>query len=81
MIVQDKFGRPVTFLDLATNHEIHQHCIGCGSCLLDPEAQRWHPVWCIGCARKIESHPKEVTRPWIWKIVLNDLREEPPHAD
>lgn len=57
------------FEEFALNHDKHEHCIGCGGCLLDPRVESLkgilHPFWCVSCRDKIDANmPKGMDRPW-----------------
>lgn len=54
------------FERFALDHKAHQHCQGCGGCLLDPA---WYvqqfSAWCIGCRDRIKNTvPAGVPLPW-----------------
>ncbi len=58
----------------ALDHKRHNHCQGCGGCLLDPAfwVQGFN-AWCVGCARRIKSNlPPGARPPWgeAWELGL-----------
>jgi hypothetical protein len=67
------------FEKFATDHTAHNHCSGCGGCILDPRAtpQLVISVWCLGCYKRIEENmPVGAFRPWGGGVVYaqEDLR-------
>ena len=63
-----------TFEEFATNHDLHRHCSGCGSCILDPEMQHLWPLYCVSCAlRVIKGTPKGAILPFDFDSV-QDVR-------
>ena len=67
MLPQTEFER------FALDHEVHNHCQGCGGCMLDPShLVQGYPVWCVNCRERIKkSKPKDAPLPWRggWEFV------------
>lgn len=57
----------------ALDHERHNHCQGCGGCLLDPShIVQGYAAWCVTCRDRIKAtHPKDAPLPWRggWEFV------------
>jgi hypothetical protein len=45
---------PTAFELFAQDHKQHQHCVGCGGCLLRPDLRDMQrPFWCVSCAVRL----------------------------
>ena len=58
----------------ALDHKRHNHCQGCGGCLLEPShlVQRYN-AWCIACRDRIKRNlPQNAPVPWRggWEFFL-----------
>ncbi len=64
----------------ALDHKRHNHCQGCGGCLVDPShVVQGYQAWCVTCRDRIKrSSPKGAPLPWAggWEFV----GVNPPHA-
>jgi hypothetical protein len=62
------------FEKFATDHTVHNHCSGCGGCMLDPRTkpQLVSQVWCVACFRNIDAKlPATASRPWRGGVVFD----------
>ena len=61
------------FERFALDHEAHNHCLGCGGCLLNPAGfVQDSPAWCVGCRDRIKKTiPAGAPLPWKggWEFV------------
>jgi hypothetical protein len=61
------------FERFALDHAAHNHCLGCGGCLLDPShVVQGYPAWCVTCRDRIKkNHPAGAPLPWKggWEFV------------
>jgi len=58
------------FEKFALDHRRHQHCIGCGGCILDRRliagdffnrnVQQVNPLWCVGCSNRLRESPRGI---------------------
>lgn len=55
------------FEHFALDHRQHQHCQGCGGCLLNPShLVQGFPSWCIGCRDRIKTNCQRQGIPVPW---------------
>lgn len=61
--------RPHTeFEQFALNHSRHNHCQGCGGCLVDPShIVQGYQSWCVGCRDRIKANAARTGAPLPWR--------------
>jgi len=61
------------FEQFALDHKRHNHCQGCGGCLLDPsDLVQMYVSWCVSCRDRIKANlPPGAPLPWRggWEFV------------
>jgi hypothetical protein len=61
------------FEHFALDHAQHNHCQGCGGCLLNPShLVQTYRSWCVTCRDRIKANlPKGAALPWagMWEFV------------
>ena len=56
------------FERFALDHTQHNHCLGCGGCLLDPSYMvQGHSAWCINCRDRIKANCATAGLPLPWR--------------
>ena len=62
----------------ALDHERHNHCQGCGGCLLTPShLVQTYASWCVTCRDRIKrTAPPGAPLPWRggWEFVTQESR-------
>lgn len=57
------------FEHFALDHKLHNHCKGCGGCLLDPShVVQGYPAWCVGCRDRIKANCQRTHLPVVVKF-------------
>jgi hypothetical protein len=55
------------FERFALDHTRHNHCRGCGFCLLDPSfIVQAYDSWCVGCRDRIKANCQRSGAPLPW---------------
>lgn len=60
------------FEHFALDHNQHNHCQGCGGCLLDPShLVQSYQTWCVSCRDRIKAACTRLPLPWRggWEFV------------
>lgn len=67
---------PTQFEKFAMDHAAHNHCQGCGGCLLEQtHIVQGYPSWCIGCRDRIKATlPKGARLPWTGLVDFSELQ-------
>ena len=56
------------FEQFALDHKRHNHCQGCGGCLVDPShIVQSYPSWCVGCRDRIKANVAKTGAPVPWR--------------
>jgi hypothetical protein len=51
----------------ALDHQRHNHCQGCGGCLLDPShLVQSYAAWCVGCRDRIKQSSRRTGARLPW---------------
>lgn len=59
---------PTTFELFALDHQKHNHCQGCGGCLVDPSPiVQGYPAWCVNCRDRIKGNVARSGAPLPWR--------------
>lgn len=68
MISETPLHARTEFEQFALDHARHNHCNGCGGCLLDPShVVQGYPSWCRGCRDRIKANCQRSGLPLPWR--------------